>query len=280
MQPNDAANDPLLSPLQTPGGPLGDEDFQQLETVLADLAERGEGIPTGWEYCDGFLTALVCCRRVIPPSEYFPVLFGGDGVPGFGNAQFRDEAQAQTFLSLWFRRWNQIAAALAAPVESLDDERALDPYVVDLRALIALAPEADRQRFEAETGGESLPAFAQYWALGFMDAVTAWADDWVPPRDRTLAREWDDALDDIAALLDDDDGPPAVNPITDDGPPTMSVQRLEHFGDALWAVYTLFDIVQEIGPVIPTVRKGPQPGRNDPCPCGSGKKYKKCCGAG
>jgi SEC-C motif-containing protein len=24
---------------------------------------------------------------------------------------------------------------------------------------------------------------------------------------------------------------------------------------------------------------GPQPGRNDPCPCGSGKKYKKCCGA-
>jgi SEC-C motif-containing protein len=24
--------------------------------------------------------------------------------------------------------------------------------------------------------------------------------------------------------------------------------------------------------------KGAQPGRNDPCPCGSGKKYKKCCG--
>ena len=23
----------------------------------------------------------------------------------------------------------------------------------------------------------------------------------------------------------------------------------------------------------------PAPGRNDPCPCGSGKKYKKCCGA-
>jgi uncharacterized protein YecA (UPF0149 family) len=22
----------------------------------------------------------------------------------------------------------------------------------------------------------------------------------------------------------------------------------------------------------------PQAGRNDPCPCGSGKKYKRCCG--
>jgi len=28
------------------------------------------------------------------------------------------------------------------------------------------------------------------------------------------------------------------------------------------------------------VHEGPKIGRNDPCPCGSGKKYKKCCGAG
>ncbi|WP_428074442.1 SEC-C metal-binding domain-containing protein [Candidatus Avelusimicrobium luingense] len=27
------------------------------------------------------------------------------------------------------------------------------------------------------------------------------------------------------------------------------------------------------------VHEGPRVGRNDPCPCGSGKKYKKCCGA-
>ena len=27
-----------------------------------------------------------------------------------------------------------------------------------------------------------------------------------------------------------------------------------------------------------TVRKAKKIGRNDPCPCGSGKKYKKCCG--
>lgn len=28
----------------------------------------------------------------------------------------------------------------------------------------------------------------------------------------------------------------------------------------------------------PVVRNGAKVGRNDPCPCGSGKKYKKCCG--
>ena len=32
-------------------------------------------------------------------------------------------------------------------------------------------------------------------------------------------------------------------------------------------------------PQKPVVRDEAKVGRNDPCPCGSGKKYKKCCGA-
>jgi len=32
-------------------------------------------------------------------------------------------------------------------------------------------------------------------------------------------------------------------------------------------------------PATPTRYSPPKPGRNDPCPCGSGKKFKKCCGA-
>lgn len=38
--------------------------------------------------------------------------------------------------------------------------------------------------------------------------------------------------------------------------------------------------VYDQGELIPTtiVREGKKIGRNDPCPCGSGKKYKKCCG--
>jgi hypothetical protein len=32
-------------------------------------------------------------------------------------------------------------------------------------------------------------------------------------------------------------------------------------------------------PPIPIVEHSPKIGRNDPCPCGSGKKYKKCCGS-
>ena len=31
---------------------------------------------------------------------------------------------------------------------------------------------------------------------------------------------------------------------------------------------------------VPVVRDAPKVGRNDPCPCGSGKKFKRCCGSG
>ena len=42
--------------------------------------------------------------------------------------------------------------------------------------------------------------------------------------------------------------------------------------DGLW----IFTEGQEINR--PVIRDEPKVGRNDPCPCGSGKKYKKCCG--
>ena len=39
-----------------------------------------------------------------------------------------------------------------------------------------------------------------------------------------------------------------------------------------------FMLQQEIKKREPYVKTEPEIGRNDPCPCGSGKKYKKCCG--
>ena len=35
---------------------------------------------------------------------------------------------------------------------------------------------------------------------------------------------------------------------------------------------------EEQAPLVPFVRDSPKVGRNDPCPCGSGMKFKKCCG--
>lgn len=40
---------------------------------------------------------------------------------------------------------------------------------------------------------------------------------------------------------------------------------------------TLMDYGKPIVAAAPIIRENPKVGRNDPCPCGSGKKYKKCC---
>lgn len=35
---------------------------------------------------------------------------------------------------------------------------------------------------------------------------------------------------------------------------------------------------EPLPPPVEPIKAGKEVGRNDPCPCGSGKKYKKCCG--
>ncbi|MGE3164290.1 MAG: SEC-C metal-binding domain-containing protein [Planctomycetota bacterium] len=60
-------------------------------------------------------------------------------------------------------------------------------------------------------------------------------------------------------LADSDDGRPRAGPAMDWGP-----------------LPELPDLLERSEPLQAT----PKPGRNDPCPCGSGRKFKKCCGAG
>ncbi len=245
-------------------GPLTLEDFDALDDELDLLRETHEEIPQ-WEFCEGFLAALVCMRREVPPDEYWPVLLGDDFQP----------MQHMEFVWRWRRRWQEIASALDEPVEVLEDERTYQPEALDVRgAILALPPE---ERSEGDL--VDLPAYAQVWALGFMYAIESWPEDWLPPRDPTAAEMLDTALQDIVALTEDDHGECAISMYSEEGPPSVSNERLEGVAAAIWGVYALRQVWRSIGPRIEPVRKAAGPGRNDPCPCGSGKKYKKCHGA-
>ncbi len=254
----------------TPADTLQPEDFDALDAILDDIRTRSDEVPQ-WEFCEGFLAALVCCRRPIPQEEYLPLLLGHDD----DASPFADAAQATQFLTLWQRRWQEVATALDTDVESLEDPRAYAPEVLDVRGGVAELPEAER----AAMAGEELPAFAQVWALGFMFAVENCPDDWAPPRDRDAAELLDGALESIVAMTEDDTAPPTLSMFSENGPPSLSMARLEAYGTALWAVYDLRELWRSIGPRVEQVRKEAGPGRNDACPCGSGKKFKKCHGA-
>ena len=254
--------------------PLSPQEFDEIDTILDDLRTRYDETPQ-WEFCEGFMAALICCRRLIMPSEYLPVLLaiGDEGMQDEGS--FADDAQQQRFFELWTRRWNDVAQALNAKVEDLGDEAAYFPEVVDIRGAVASLSEEAR----AEMGPETPPSYAQIWALGFMYAVESWPEEWAAPRDKEAAQWLDEALEAIVALTDDDTDPPTLSVYDENGAPSVSAQRLDAYASAIWAVYDLRELWRTLGPRQQTVHKAPTPGRNDPCPCGSGKKYKKCCGA-
>ncbi len=253
---------------------LAPEDFDTLDALLDDLRQRVDGTPQ-WEYCEGFLVALVCSRRPVPPEEYLPVLLGwSEDEAAQPLGAFQDEAQWTQFARLWRRRWAEVQAALDAPVDNLDDERCYHPELLDQRSAVLSLDEAERAQFALE----DLPAFGQVWALGFLDAVQCWPEDWAAPRDRALAQELEGALAAVELLTEGDPEPAEIAPFGE-GPATVSQARVNQLADAIWAVYDLRALWRELGPRIATVRAAATPGRNELCSCGSGKKYKKCCGA-
>ena len=284
---NTAMNQTTTPPTPTTSVPAAaDTDrFDEIDAILDDLRTRYDETPQ-WEFCEGFLAALICCRRSIPQGEYLDVLLGVadpadpslvrlDGSPvDDAGGSFANPAQRTRFLQLWDQRWAEVLAALDTPIESLEDDVAYHPEVLDVRGAIASLPEAER----ATMAGDPVPSFGQVWALGFMFAVEAWPEEWAEPSDKKAAKWFDAALQSIVALTEDDEGEPELSPFSDDGPPSMSKERLNAFADAVWAVYDLREIWRGIGPRVKTLQRADVPGRNDPCYCGSGKKYKKCHG--
>ncbi|XAH23393.1 UPF0149 family protein [Xylophilus sp. GW821-FHT01B05] len=263
------------------GSALAPEDFDVLDEILDELRTRDDEVPQ-WEFCDGFMAALVCSRRSIPQDEYLPVLLGEGAAPAADDAPmsalstFSGVIQQRRFLELWQRRWDDMVTSLDTEVKSLDDERSFQPEVMDVLGSILSLPEAERPDIE----GEDIPAIGQVWALGFMYAVENWPEDWAAPRDKEAAQWLDEGLTAIVALTEPDTGKPAFSMFSEDGPPSVSEARLDAYGEAIWAVYDLRRLWKSMGPRVETIRRDAnQPGRNDPCHCGSGKKFKKCHGA-
>ena len=111
---------------------LNDQDYDALDQILDDLRNRLDEVPQ-WEFCEGAIAALICCRRAIPADEYFGALMGDDSGQ-FGPQLFASPEQYEQFLTLWNRRWNEVAAALDAEVDSLEDERSYAPEVMTCAA--------------------------------------------------------------------------------------------------------------------------------------------------
>jgi len=224
-----------------------------------------------FESIDGFLSALAAGPRLPAVEEWLPALCGDAFERAFADPE--DHAQAL----------RPLQARLSVLRRQLDPEALLErPEEMRLMPLVAEVTDADRQRV-VEEGAMSAEdaAFLQtgaLWAQGFLDAVEAFPEIWVEPDDEAAAADFGALFDQIAALL----LPPGSEEARahaalywPQGEPTHD----ELLAEACWAVQDLRLYWVDHAPRPATRRVEPTPGRNDPCPCGSGKKYKKCHGA-
>ena len=111
------------------------------------------------------------------------------------------------------------------------------------------------------------------WAEGFIQAMSMRADAWSP----LTENEAGIVLIPILYLGSDEDQipPEFLSKLTDE----MIAEMHTHLADAAIAIDEFWRSRRKPRMADPIHHRGAKVGRNDPCPCGSGRKFKKCCGA-
>ncbi len=239
----------------TPPNHLDDHQIERLAEVLEQRAVPFKGF--NLEALDGYLSALVVAPSDVSPSEWQPVVWGGKP-PRWGS-----EDEAAQIQALLMGHWKMCAARARFEDEDLPDHLAPLMWLPE-------DPEHDEEAL-----GEAELDVGQDWALGFFTAVMLREAEW----DKWL--DENDWIEEIFDQLDRLASGEAVDPDNPDAPPAP-VGYQERLGIIASVPSMLADLnhhrVDALTPRTP-IRRDAAPGRNDPCPCGSGKKHKKCCGA-
>jgi uncharacterized protein len=247
-----------------------DADIQAFETLCERLAGFDERISPEW--LDGCLAALLAGPRALTPAQWLPRLLGDAW-----ERTFADPQDVQQAMDVLLARWNVLASQLDA--EALFDQ----PDVLRLSPLLGDYGREARDALVAEgriraEQAEDWPLTGELWALGVLETIDTFADDWVAPAEDDENAAWyDGSLRAIEALTLRDQKQLAAD--LQRRYPGQQLSRDELVDEACLALQDLRCYWVDHAPRPAPRRVEPVPGRNDPCPCGSGRKYKKCHGA-
>lgn len=236
--------------------PLSDAEIDELDDFLMSegMPENSMDIST----LDGFFAALVLNPDIIMPSEYLPWIWDmeeGEDAPAFASLE-----QANHILELIMRYYNGVLTAIGN-----DDFAPL---------FYTLAQEDDSEFFDAEG-----------WCMGFMHGVFLFVDPW-----KEIFEKHPEFLAPMV-LLGTQQGWDTLEKSGDNKQATQDAY--ESIADTVALLYDHFREQREAATRKRLSRPGRHPSglqieatsmsvkvaRNEECPCGSGKKFKKCCGA-
>jgi len=218
---------------------------QQLSDALLDLGEDAMVL----EELDGFVAGILVCPEMIPPSDWLPLVWNSEGG---SDPVFEDLAHANKVMGLVMEYYNQVALALFEQ------------------------PDSYAPLFPVDTRNDDV--IWEVWIEGFDKAAKLRPQAWLPlaAADTRTAEAWRGLMK-LAELAR------AELRVSAEQYRALSAGAPEKI--AGW-VLDLNDwrLAQYQPP--PSLRTGAGPfasasakvGRNAGCPCGSGKKYKRCCG--
>lgn len=225
--------------------PLQDEELATLDDLLLDLGDRVDG--ARGEEADVVrdvseldgFMLAVAASPAVPAIEAWLPALWGGRMPDFVS-----EDEAVEILALVIRHHNATVRLLERMPEAYEPLFAYD---------------ADEEGNEYESVEE--------WCVGFLRGMELAWESWVP----AMEREPDPFA--ILQLFGTNEGWEEQESYPD--------EEIAELQDSVPEVARLLAALGlEQRAATPTFRREePKVGRNDPCPCGSGKKFKQCCGA-
>jgi len=249
------------------------EELERLATLLQDLSDSqpdDEAVPL--DFLDGYLTALISGPKVVTPIAALGELFGDDWA-----AAFKETADMQEFVALLTQRWNVIASQIDPDrLMQSPDDLSLSPLITELPP--ELHAELIEKGLMTAEDAALMPAAGALWAEGYLQALETHADSWaIKDPESEAGVLFDELLNSIAAVMlpegeERNEYLQATYERTD-------VSADEVLNDALFAAQDMRLFWIHYAPKPEPRRVEELPGRNDPCPCGSGKKFKLCHGA-
>ncbi|MDD2846638.1 MAG: UPF0149 family protein [Rhodoferax sp.] len=226
--------------------PLSDEELDELNQLLLDM-ETEEGMTL--DILDGYLHAIAMAPETVPSNQWLPKVWGLEDGAMLPPAE--DANQFHHMLVLIVRHYNGILWGL--------DQR--PPLLAPLWGTV-----------EFPSAGEMEDA--EIWAYGFTEGVKLSQAAWQPLFDSPQGQRYYRPI----GLLGAENFSPDQDALI--RTPEQRQALTQEIEDSLLQIHAFWlPRRQAAAQRQPGQRISDKVGRNEPCPCGSGKKFKKCCGA-
>jgi uncharacterized protein len=200
---------------------------------------------------DGYLTGVIVTPQAAPirPGAWTAGLWGAD------DPVFADEAQINAVFGAVMIHYNTLLRDIDRSLKRLEADRLVDYQPLFLR-------DGDKPAHDA----------VRAWGRGFWKAMELAPETWsrLAEDERTKV-----ILAPFAGFFDLGDVAPHEVPVDIDDRLDEDAALIPRM---ILLLRKLARIREAAASPAPLPRRA-KVGRNDPCPCGSGKKYKRCCGA-